>query len=192
MGNPGLIRRLVLIGLILVAGPAFGQDGLPADFYGDWRGEKLERSEGVQGREVTAADLDVRIEPDGDGFVMHWTALSPQKSGGPLQRQPIDARFAPTGQPGVLAFVPEQSSMLLRLFGDPSTSNPLEGEPLLWARFDGEALSVYRLEIGPDGGFDLYQQVRRLMDGGMAAHDVHRTQQEPPMILEGQLRRAGG
>ena len=191
MGNPGLIRRLLLIGLILAASPAFGQDGLPADFYGDWQGEELESSQAVDDGEVTAADLSVRIEPDGDGFRMRWVLLARERSGGPLKRQPIEARFALTGRPGVFASAPEQRSMLLRLFGDSPTSNPLEGEPLLWARFDGEVLSVYRLAITSDGGVDLYQHRRSLMDGGMAARYVHRTDAEPPMILEGRLRRAG-
>jgi hypothetical protein len=186
-----VIRPLVLIGLIFGASPAFGQDGLPAEFHGDWRGEELTTSEGIDGLEVTAKDLSVRIEPDDNGFRMHWTALSREKVGGPLTRQPVEARFAPSGRPGVFAFVPEESSMLLSLFGDPSTSNPLEGEPLLWARFDGEALSVYGLVINADGGFDLYQHVRRLSGDGMAVRHTHRTEREA-LVLEGRLGRTKG
>jgi hypothetical protein len=182
-------RLLVLIGLILGAGPAWGQDGLPADFNGEWRGEELTISEG-EGLEVTADDLSVRIGPEGDGFRMHWTALSRDKVGGPLVRHPIEASFAPTDRPGVFAFVPEQSSMLLQLFGDPETNNPLEGEPLLWARFDGKALSVYGLEINAEGGFDLYQHVRRLTGDGMTVRQIHRTE-DKAVILDGRLVRVG-
>jgi len=186
-----VVRLLVLVGLLLGAGPAFAQGGLPADFHGEWRGEELIASEGSDGLKVTADDLSVRIGPDGDGFWMHWTALSRDKVGGPLVRHPIEARFAPTGRPGVFAFVPEESSMLLRLFGDPATNNPLEGEPLLWARFDGKALSVYGLEINAEGGFDLYQQVRRLTGDGMTVRHIHRTE-DKAVILDGRLLRAGG
>jgi hypothetical protein len=81
--------------------------------------------------------------------------------------------------------------MLLSLFGDPATSNPLEGEPLLWARLDGETLSVYGLAINPDGGFDLYQHVRALTGEGMTVRHTHRTEREA-VILKGRLVRAGG
>jgi hypothetical protein len=186
-----VIRPWVLIGLILGASPAFGQGGLPEGFYGGWQGKELTASEGSDGLEVTAKDLSVRIEPDDEGFRMHWTTLSREGSGGSLKRHQVEARFVPTDRPGVFAFDVEESSMLLGLFGDPSTNNPLEGEPLLWARFDGEALSVYGLAINPEGGFDLYQHVRRLTGNGMSVRHVHRTERAA-VILEGRLQRAGG
>jgi hypothetical protein len=189
-GNPGVIRLLVLVGLILGASPAFGQDGLPAEFYGDWQGKEVTASEGSDAVEVTAEDLSVRIEADETGFRMHWTALEREKVGGPLVRRPIEARFVPTDRPGVFAFEPEDSSMLLSLFGDPATNNPLEGEPLLWARFDGKALSIYGLVINPEGGFDLYQHVRRLTGDGMTVRQIHRTE-DKAVILDGRLVRVG-
>lgn len=190
-GKRGVIRPLVLISVILAGSPAFGQGGLPASFHGDWQGEKLTIEEGGNGLGVAAEDLGVRIEPDGSGFRMHWTALSHEGAGGPLTRREVEARFVPAGRPGVFAFDPERSSILLRLFGNPSTNNPLEGEPLLWARFDGESLSVYGLEINAEGGFDLYQHVRTLTGEGMTARHTHRTEDEA-VILEGLLVRAGG
>jgi hypothetical protein len=191
MGNFGVMRPLVLVCLILGASPAFGQEGLPAEFHGDWRGKEVRVVAGGNGVEVTAEDLNMRIEPDEAGFRMHWTALEREKAGGPLARRPVEAHFVSTGRPGVFAFEPEDSSMLLSLFGDPSTSNPLEGEPLLWARFDGEALSVYGLVINAEGGFDLYQHVRRLTSDGMTVRNTHRTEREA-VILEGRLVRAEG
>jgi hypothetical protein len=122
---------------------------------------------------------------------MRWTALSRKGAGDPLARSEVEARFEPTDRPGVFAFDPEQSSMLLSLFGDPATSNPLEGEPLLWARLDGETVSVYGLAINPDGSFDLYQHVRALSAEGMTVRHTHRTEREL-LILEGRLVRAGG
>jgi hypothetical protein len=184
------MRPLLLIVLILVAGPASAQGALPDAFYGDWQGE-VTHSEGTIGFEAAAGDLNVRIEAADDGFRMRWTGLVHETPDGGLTRQPIEARFTPTDRPGVFAFDPEQSSMLLQLFGAPATNNPLEGEPLLWARLEGEALSVYGLAINADGGFDLYQHVRTLTGDGMRVRHTHRTEQEV-MILEGQLRRSGG
>lgn len=192
MENRSVIRRLALIGMLLGASPALAQGGLPAGFFGDWRGVAPVTEEGGRGLEVTAEDLSVRIEPEGNGFRMHWTALTHDGPNGELVRQAVDARFEPTDRPGVFAFHPEGSSILLGLFGDPGTNNPLEGEPLLWARFDGQALSVYGLVINDHGGFDLYQHVRTLTDDGMTVRQTHRTEQEPPMIIEGRLQRAAG
>jgi hypothetical protein len=186
-----VIRPLVLIGAILAASPALGQGGLPASFHGDWQGEELTVDDGSTELEVTAEDLNVRIESDDSGFRMRWTALSRKGAGDPLARSEVEARFEPTDRPGVFAFDPEQSSMLLSLFGDPATSNPLEGEPLLWARLDGETVSVYGLAINPDGSFDLYQHVRALSAEGMTVRHTHRTEREL-LILEGRLVRAGG
>jgi hypothetical protein len=191
MGYPGVLRPLVLIGMILLVSPASGQEALPASFHGDWQGEELTVQDGSTGLEVTAEDLSVRIAPDDSGFRMSWTTLSREESGGPLTRQEVEARFEPADRPGVFVFDSEQSSLLLRLFGDPATHNPLEGEPLLWARLDGDTLSVYGLAINTDGSFDLYQHVRTLTGEGMTARHTHRTEQEA-VILEGRLARAGG
>ena len=91
----------------------------------------------------------------------------------------------------MFVFDPEQSSLLLSLFGDPATNNPLEGEPLLWARLDGDTLSVYGLAINPDGSFDLYQHVRTVTGEAMTARQMHRTERDA-VVLEGRLARAGG
>ena len=191
MGCPGVLRPLVLIGAILAAGPAFGQDALPASFHGDWQGKELTVDEGSGDLKATAEDLSVRIAPDDSGFRMHWTALARKESGGPLARHPVEARFEPADRPGVFVFDPEQSSLLLSLFGDPATNNPLEGEPLLWARLDGDTLSVYGLAINPDGSFDLYQHVRTVTGEAMTARHTHRTERDA-VVLEGRLARAGG
>jgi hypothetical protein len=183
---------LVLIGLLLGAGPTFAQDALPEGFFGNWQGVTLTASDGSEDLAFSPDDLDVLITPASDGFEMHWMTLTHGDSAGELVREPVEARFAPTDRPGVFTFEPENSSMLLGLFGDPATNNPLKGEPLLWARVEDETLSVYGLVVGSDGSFDLYQHVRTLTDDGMTAVHSHRTEQEPAVVIEGRLERDGG
>jgi hypothetical protein len=187
----GVKWSLILMGLLLGAGPALAEDALPEGFFGSWQGVTLTASPGSEGLAFTPDDLDVEIRPDSEGFAMHWMSLTHGDSG-QLVREPVDARFAPTDRPGVFAFNPENSSMLLSLFGDPKTNNPLEGEPLLWARVEDDTLSVYGLVIGSDGSFDIYQHVRTLTDDGMTAVHSHRTEQEPAVVIEGRLERDGG
>lgn len=187
-----MIRPLVLMALLVATAPALAQTTLPDAFYGDWRGVAVEvDSGGDDDLEITTEDLNVRIEPDRSGFRMQWTALTHEGTHGPMVRRPVEARFVPSDRPGVFAFEPEESSILLSLFGDPSTNNPLKGEPLLWARFADGALSVYGLVINEEGGFDLYQHVRTLTDDGLAVHQVHRTE-HGPMVIQGRAERAGG
>ena len=81
-----MLRPLVLIGAILAAGPAFGQDALPASFHGDWQGKELTVDEGGGDLKATAEDLSVRIAPDDSGFWMHWTALCARRD--PAARWP--------------------------------------------------------------------------------------------------------
>jgi hypothetical protein len=187
----GVLWPLLLIGLILCPGPVGAQNAPPEAFYGDWKGVALTSTEGTGKLELTAEDLNVRIEPADDGFRIYWTSLGHGDSDDQLIRKKAEARFAPTDRPGVFAFDPEDGSMLMGLFSDPSTSNPLEGEPLLWARIADQTLAVYGLMINGDGGFDLYHHVRTLTDDGMAAHQTHRSEREPMVIIEGQLKRAG-
>jgi hypothetical protein len=187
----GVLWPLLLIGLILSPGLAHAQNFLPAAFYGDWKGVSLTSTDGTGKLELTADDLNVRIEPEDDGFRMHWTSLGHGDSDDQLVREKVEARFAPTDRPGVFALDPAGGSMLMGLFSDPSTSNPLKGEPLLWARVADQTLAVYGLAINADGGFDLYHHVRTLTDGGMTALQTHRTEHEPVVTIEGQLDRAG-
>jgi hypothetical protein len=50
---------------------------------------------------------------------------------------------------------PGTGSLLSSLFADPAVGNPLEGDTLLWARLQDDALHVYSLAIDPGGGFAL-------------------------------------
>lgn len=187
-----MLRPLLLVGLLLCPGSVLAQNALSDAFYGEWKGVALTSTDGTGKLELTVDDLNVRIEPDDDGFRMYWTSLGHGGSDDRLVRKKVEARFAPTGRPGVFAFDPAEGSMLLGLFRDPATSNPLKGEPLLWARVADQTLAVYGLVINADGGFDLYHHVRTLTEDGMAAQLTHRMEHEPVVTIEGQLKRAGG
>ena len=108
-----------------------------------------------------------------------------------FESQKIDASFAPTDRPGVFAFEPGSSSLLTRLFADPATANPLEGETLLWARLAGATLTVYSLEIDTDGGFDLDRYARTLTDQGMTVRYDHRIENDLILTVEGRLEARG-
>jgi hypothetical protein len=177
----------VIIGLLIGAGAASADQPTIADFYGEWRGVDA-RGQG----DVEPGDLSVTIRPDGDGFRMGWTALEIGSGGGVSGRQEVGVSFAPTGKPGVFAYREEPGSMLERLFASPATSNPLEGETLLWARLAGPTLTVYSLALEDDGGFRLDRHERTLQEGSMSYVGSRRTGQGPSVIAEGRLQPGSG
>jgi hypothetical protein len=178
----------VVIGLLTGAGVATADEAAIADFYGEWQGVTAE-VQGIGG--VTPQDLSVTIRPDGTGFRMQWTELE-IGSGGVAGRRDVRVSFDPTGQPGVFAYREEPGSMLERLFASPATSNPLEGETLLWARLVGPTLTVYSLALDHDGGFQLDRYEHTLQEGSMSYVGSRRTGRGPIAIVEGRLEPGPG
>ena len=172
----------VVISVLIGAGAAGADEAKIADFYGEWRGTDARGQGGVE-----PDDLSVTIRPDGTGFRMDWTALKIGPDG-VSGRHEVRASFAPTGKPGVFAYREEPGSMLQRLFASPTTSNPLEGETLLWARLAGPTLTVYSLALEDDGGFRLDRHERTLQEGAMSYVGSRRTGQGPTVIAEGRLQ----
>lgn len=181
----------VAVGLLLAAVRGAAADVTIQDFSGDWQGVELRTSGDDKGLTFAPEDLDVQIRSDGAGFHLSWTAISRQ-DGGELSRQKTEASFTPTDRPGVYAFDPGGASLLSRLFADPATGNPLEGETLLWARLVGPTLTVYSLAIGSDGGFDLDRYARTLTDQGMTVRYTRRIENDLTLTIEGRVEAAGG
>ena len=182
---------LVATGLAVASAGAAAEDPTIEDFAGDWRGAELRVSGAAEDLKPSPADLDVQVVAADAGFQMSWTVFR-RAEGGTFESQKIDASFAPTERPGVFAFEPGSSSLLTRLFADPATANPLEGEALLWARLAGATLTVYSLAIDTDGSFDLDRYARTLTDQGMTARYDHRIENDLILTVEGRLERAGG
>jgi hypothetical protein len=178
----------IVIGLSTGTGAATADEVALADFYGDWGGVTAEAQD-LSG--VGPQDLSMTIHPDGSGFRMQWTELE-IGSGGVTGRREVRAGFEPTGQPGVFAYRDEPGSLFDRLFASPATSNPLEGETLLWARLVGPTLTVYSLALDHDGGFQLDRYEHTLQDGSMSYVGSRRTGRGPMVIVEGRLEPGSG
>lgn len=182
---------VVLAGFALAAAAAGAEEASLEDFNGSWQGTELRIGGDHQGLELTPEDLDVQIGSAGAGFQVSWTGLSRQPTGG-LAPQRSEARFTRTERPGVYAFDPGDTSLLARLFADPATGNPLQGETLLWARLAGPTLTVYSLAIALDGRFDLDRYARTLRDGGMDVHYTRRMENDRVVTIEGRVEGKGG
>lgn len=159
-----------------------------SEFVGPWSGQAIEKPYDT----VKAKVISIEVEERDDGFELSWNDLSPN-GGDTLSGQPLTVHFASTDREGIFEAQPEGGSLLDQMFTSPKTGNPLDGEPLLWARIDSETLTVYSLRIDENGQFDLdhYSWIRT--DDGLALH--YRQQTEAlgdEMSIKGLLVRAGG
>lgn len=184
------LLALVMTGALL--SPAVAQQSVTIqDFYGSWQGTELTTEGGVDLPNVAPGDLDIGIEPSGDGFRLRWTGAERAGEGRLALRQ-LEAGFMPTERPGVFEFDADERSLLDRLFAAPETGNPLEGDTLLWARLEQDTLTVYSLGINAQGGFDLDRYAWRLGKDGMTVHYSRRTESEGEIMLQGQLTAVRG
>jgi hypothetical protein len=182
-------QALLVLVLVLGATSSLADDALIKPFSGGWRGTEITTS-GGDGLALKPQDLDIRIHPDDNGFHINWVGFGRGEDGG-LKREKVEATFAPTKRPGVFAFAPGGKSLLSRLFADPATGNPLNGETLLWARLEGKTLTVYSLAINPRGGFDLDRYARTLTENGMTIRYTRRVENDQILTIEGRLTAAG-
>ena len=152
------MRNLIAAIFVLVAGSASAQQALaPAAFYGVFSGGGVAESEDSQYFGTTARDLDVTIRPDASGFSVAWTSVIRQ-GGDPnrpnVRRKVTTKVFQPVAaRPG--------------LYRAADSGDPVNGQEMAWARIRGQTLTVYLMEIDPDGTYELQRYERTVGAGGM-------------------------
>lgn len=173
----GLVVAM-LIGLPLV--PADSQTIEP--FLGNWQGQAVTSADS----ELLPEDLRVTVAKTASDIQLSWNDLTLP------DRQRIEARFVHTDRQGVFEYAPEAGSFLDRMFAAPSSGNPLQGETLLWARMEADALAVYSLTIDDQGGFDLDHYSWSRTEEGLRLRFRQRTQNlGDELVVEGLLTQAG-
>jgi len=141
--------------LMLLIPTAWAQTIAP--FVGTYVGE----AEFTYAGERVRRDMSVTVVPDGKGFVVGWTSVTRQ----PGQRgksKSYRISFTPTTRAGIFG-----SAMKTNMFGKEVPLDPLQGEPFVWARIEGETLTVFSLYINEEGGYEMQEYHRTLVDGGM-------------------------
>ena len=133
---------LALAGLGLLAPAAHAADELAKGLAGTWRGAVTEST-----LETPLREVEVELEASGSDVIARWPTVD-----GSAQL----VRLAPSERPGILA---PAAGGLQAMLGNADVPNPLEGEPLLWARRDERAFYIYRLELAVDGRLTLDRYV---------------------------------
>lgn len=146
-----------LVALILALLPAAGMADDIERFAGTFKGSAEVTSDGT----ALKRDMSVTIEPKNDGFELSWTSVT-YRSDGRTKEKTYEIEFVPSARENIY-----QSAMKKNLFGKSTPLDPLQGEPFVWARFEGDTFSVFSLFINEVGDYEVQEFHRTLVPEGM-------------------------
>lgn len=151
-------------------------------FFGRYSGQAISSTE----EGLSKRDLSVRIQDAGKGaFTVDWITFT-RKDDGRRKRKSYSITFRPTPRDGVFG-----SAMRSDKFGHAVPLDPLKGEPYVWARIQGETLTVYALHIIEDGGYEMQEYARTLSDDGLDLRFSRVRNGERLKLITGSLLRYG-
>ncbi len=150
------------------------------EFYGNYVGKTV--SQGAKG--TSERDLSVSIEPlKKKGFSIAWTTVIPRKNG-EASRKSYKINFQKSKRANIYA-----AGMRPNLFGGWIPLDPMKGEPYIWARIEGETLSVFAMHVIEDGSYEMQAYHRTLTDEGMKLVFSRSRAGEVLKTIEGTLKK---
>lgn len=151
---------LLMAGLLLGNGfttPAQAQASID-EFYGEYAGNAtLVRADG----DTEERDMSVTIGPTKDGFNVQWVSTS-YKSDGRTKEKAYSIDFIASPRDGIFS-----AAMTRNVFGHAVPLDPMNGEPFVWGRIEGDTLTVFSLFLDETGDYELQQFDRTLSEGGL-------------------------
>jgi hypothetical protein len=177
-------RRAVLVGSLLLAlpglpGPARAQTDLRR-FFGTYAGEAI-----VEGSaDLEKRDINAEISAQGKGFSVKWMMVIRKKTG-PPRKVEYTIGFQPTKRAGLYS-----SAMRTDVFGNAVPLDPMNGDPYLWARIEGNTLWMYALLVTEEGGYEMQTYERTLTADGMNLRYSRIRDGEVLRTVTGKLKRA--
>lgn len=145
-------------------------------FYGTFKGTGIAENRDSLYFGVTVRDLDVTIQPSGQGFEINWTTVI-RRGGNPnkpkVRRKTQKMVFAPAKRPG--------------LFRGEGSGDPLSGKPYSWARIEKNSLITYVLSVNSDGSYEVQSYTRTLVPTGMSFVFKRIKDGEPVRTVKGKL-----
>lgn len=109
----------------------------------------------------TPRDMSVTIKTTKKGFSVQWTSTT-HKSDGRIKEKSYSIGFVPSDRDNVFA-----AAMQKNVFGHEVQLDPMKGEPYVWARINGDTMTVFSLFVDDDGGYEIQQFDRTLAEGGL-------------------------
>ena len=140
----------------LAAAPVIAGD--MARFVGTYAGTaEVERADGT----VAPRDMSVTISETRDGFEVEWSSTTYRQDGRSKEKT-YKIEFVPSDRGGVFS-----AAMKRNVFGHDVQLDPMKGEPYVWSRVEGDTLTVFSLFVAQDGGYELQQFDRTLVENGL-------------------------
>ena len=152
-----LIKLRYLCAVLLLAFPVATLAAQIDRFEGEYVGEAEFTFEG----KVQRRDMSTQIEAIKGGFILSWSSVS-YKDDGRTKEKTYTIEFTPSVRDNIY-----KSAMKKNLFGKATPLDPLQGEPFVWARFEGDTLSVFSLFIDEIGEYEVQEFHRTLVDTGL-------------------------
>jgi hypothetical protein len=167
---------------MVMAVGGWAADGLAAerpieDFYGEYIGRS------VAGNGLQARDINIAIEEVRRGFNVSWSTVTHRKSG-KAKRKSYSIDFRRTKRDNIYL-----SAMRKDVFGNRAPNDPMKGDPYVWARINGDTLSVYALIVTDDGSYDMQVYHRTLTANGMRLEFTRFLEGEAKKTITGELKR---
>ena len=165
--------------LLLAFSAARAQDLAQTAFYGTFQGSGFAENNDSIYFGTTVRDLDVIIAPSGSGFSVTWTTIirgggDPSKPN--VRRKTQTATFSPTENTGVFR-------------GTPS-GDPLTGNSYIWARIEANTMTVFIMNIGKTGEYNMQSYARTLSGYGMELVFTRIRDGEPVRTARAKLTKA--
>ena len=146
----------ILFLAVLIGRPSHAADISP--FVGDYIGSaNVVDNDGTE----TPRDMSVSIQERKNGFNVSWTTTT-YKADGRIKTQKFSIDFKQSDRADVFS-----AAMRHNVFGHDVPLDPMQGEPFVWGRIDGDTLTVFSLFIDETGGYELQQFDRTLAEGGL-------------------------
>ncbi len=164
-----------------VAGAAVAAD--PGPFMGVYVGQ-AQVTLGGPDEGVEVRDLDVIIQPIDDGFRIDSVTVNHEgdRLSPDVRRRSASMSFVESDVDDVF-----MRDFELDMFSNTQDQNPLAGDPVQWARIEGDALLVYSFVIDDDGSYVLSTYRRTLTNGGMSLYFSYTVNGEIVREVEGDL-----
>lgn len=155
--------------LVVAVERAQAQDYKP--FFGEYVGEAVSG----EGAKLEKRDIRAKIGQAKKGFSVNWV-MTIHRVSGKEKHVEYTMTFQPTARKNVFS-----ANMSFDAFGNAVPLDPMKGDPYVWARIDGQTMSLYALTVTETGGYEMQVNDRTLVPGGM---DLKYSR-----VLDGQVQR---
>ena len=174
-------RHVLLAFAVLVfwAPQARSADSALKPFFGHFVGQTLFETD----KDISARDLDVRIQPLQRGFSMEWTTLT-HRADGRRKQTFVTVNFQATRHPGVY-----RSANRVNRQGVAIPVDPMSGDPYIWAKLVDRTLTVYAMIVNDDGGYEIQTYDRTVVADGLELRFERIRNGAAPRVIRANLTR---